>query len=146
MSTIERPTTVISVRGKKPDELLADPDFIYVGRAMPRQGWKASVWGNPFKPGMEENECWSIMDSIPPMDCLIIERGQDGWTSFNPARPNSLVAWFEMYLRVRKSLWDQLPDLKGRKLGCWCGFWQPGEPDIGCHAVVLARLADGGTR
>lgn len=39
--------TVISVRGRNQAELLADPSFVYVGRAC--AGWPASIWGNPFK-------------------------------------------------------------------------------------------------
>ena len=32
-------------------DLLADPAFVYVGRANGRRGWKASPWGNPFPVG-----------------------------------------------------------------------------------------------
>jgi hypothetical protein len=30
----------------------------------------------------------------------------------------------------------------GKPLGCWCGFWQAGEPLLLCHAVVLAQAVD----
>jgi hypothetical protein len=43
------PITVTTVRGKKRAELLADPNFVYVGGAC--RGWAGSLWANPFKIG-----------------------------------------------------------------------------------------------
>jgi hypothetical protein len=132
-------TTVISVRGKKPAELLADPDFCYVGRAMPRQGWKGSIWGNPFKPGMDPIQALQVFESIDWEDfrqssALVV----DGIFSVADA-----VEWYEQYVKARRSLWERLPDLRSRVLGCWCCDWDgTGEPSKPCHAVVLARLAD----
>ena len=54
-------TSVVSVRGRDRSELLADPDFVYVGRLYSPRGnrggcrWPATIWGNPFKPGMSKS-------------------------------------------------------------------------------------------
>jgi hypothetical protein len=42
----------------------------------------------------------------------------------------------------RPDLLALLPALKGRALGCWCGSWRPGEPDLMCHATIIAMLIE----
>jgi hypothetical protein len=109
-------TTVINVRGKKRAELLADPDFLYVGRAVGRAGWKASKWGNPFTVAAFGLDAVSMYE-------VALTQGEDR-------------AWQDLRL--------QLPELKGKTLGCWCCDYDgTGPPERPCHAVVLARLADG---
>jgi hypothetical protein len=44
----------------------------------------------------------------------------------------------EPWVTMRK----RLHELRGKTLGCWCGCWKPGEPELLCHAVVLAKLAN----
>jgi hypothetical protein len=108
-------TRVISVRGKKRAELESNPDFVYVGRAVRFTTWtERSPWANPFS---------------------------------RPLGESSPVDQFRAYLDARIAREpDLLPrlraELRGRILGCWCGVWEPGRPDIGCHAVVLAQLAE----
>ena len=100
-------TTVISVRGKKRDELLSNPNFVYVGRRC--GAWSASKWGNPFRVGMV----------------------------------NDPVACYERWIRRHTHLKAAISELRGKTLGCWCGTWKPGDPPLGCHARVLAELANG---
>lgn len=138
-----KPTTVIRVRGRKPVELLADKDFVYVGRSVSRQGWKGSMWGNPFRQDMPWGEALDLLrllrlypptiERLPDMPDLetVLCRGLASliechhlWVIHDPKMPN----W--------------LPELRGKTLGCWCGCWEPGQPQIGCHAVTLARLAN----
>lgn len=136
-----KPTTVISVRGKDRLALLADPDFVYVGRAMPREGWKGSIWGNPFKvidgraakntstqtrPGFW---CHSSRDAVERFHVHL------GVAMTTEPTPANLLNRFVVMAQA-------LSSLKGKTLGCWCGCWEPGQPEIGCHAVVLAKLAD----
>jgi hypothetical protein len=46
-----------------------------------------------------------------------------------------VIAKFEAYLATRPDLIAALPELKGKRLGCWCAP-RP------CHGDVLARLAN----
>ena len=86
-----------------------DPDYadvVYVGRAMHRGGW--DLEGSPLA------------------------------SPFRPGRDGTreeVVAKYREYLLGRPDLLDLLPDLRGRRLGCWC------VPEA-CHAQVIAELAD----
>ncbi len=106
-------TRVISVRGRDRAELEADPDFVYVGRAMPRQGWRGSIWGNPFRVSREAGTATQAVESFR------------GW------------------LDSQASMRARISELRGKTLGCWCCDWNPGEPVVTrCHAIVLAQMAD----
>jgi hypothetical protein len=133
-------TTVISVRGKSRDELEADPNFVYVGRAVPRTRWKASKWGNPFKAGCSREVPFIFLQRaaveksidrfvVIPIDWLVLTSEQ-------------AVDLFRRYVLASPSHRERLGELRGKTLGCWCGGWRPGQPDIACHAVCLAKLAD----
>lgn len=89
-----------------------DPDYadvVYVGRAMHRGGWH-----------LDES----------PLHC--------------PYRPGPdlsrerMLAEYRAYLLDRPDLLALLPELRGRRLGCWC-------VPLACHAQVLAELADHGS-
>lgn len=126
-------TTVIKVSGRARDRLLADPDFVYCGR--PFAGFEGSPWGNPFKPGMSGDQALAIITRIPKEDLT------DHWK--RDTRLVSAVERFEFYLLCRKSLLAQIPDLRGKTLGCWCTNWDgTGNPKMICHAMILARLAN----
>ena len=86
-----------------------DPDFadvVYVGRALHRRGWHLA--GSPLA---------------------------------NPFRPGpdgsreEVMAKYREYLLQRPDLLALLPELRGRRLGCWC-------LPLPCHAAVIAELAD----
>ncbi|GII25853.1 DUF4326 domain-containing protein [Planosporangium mesophilum] len=88
---------------------LGDPDYadvVYVGRTMRRGGWNLD--GSPLA------------------------------SPFRPGRDGTREQVLEAYrgwLLDRPDLLALLPDLRGRRLGCWC----VPEP---CHAEVIAELAD----
>lgn len=143
MPTTEgRPTTVISVRGGDRAELLADPDFVYVGRRC--AGWPASPWSNPYTKAewgeyALERFVFSLRSmtlEIGPPDGLrigvkaMVYACKRGWK----------IERIEAHFRA---IVERLPELRGKTLGCWCGEWRPGDPPLGCHARVLAELADG---
>lgn len=112
-------TTVISVRGRKRDELLADPSFVYVGRRC--AGWPASIWGNPFRVG----------DLMP-----------DGAGKMTAAQA---IAMYQIHIEaqiIERPHVYSLDAIRGKTLGCWCGSWRPGDHGIQCHALILAMLAD----
>jgi hypothetical protein len=102
-------TTVISVRGRNHAVLLADPGFVYVGRAVRWTQWEASIWGNPFIAGEYEGD--------------------------------NAAERYRRYVLSRPELMRRLGELRGKTLGCWCGSY-PENLYLGCHAVVLAELAD----
>ena len=60
-------------------------------------------------------------------------------------------AWLDgRYSRTRAALEGRrlillmnLHLLTGRPVMCWCGDWEPGQPEIPCHCVVLVKRANG---
>jgi len=86
-----------------------DTDFagvVYVGRAVNRGGWRLAA--SPL--------------ANP------YRAGRDG------SRADVIAAYRE-YLLARPDLLALLPQLRGRRLGCWCA-------PLPCHADVIAELAD----
>jgi Domain of unknown function (DUF4326) len=83
-------------------------DVAYVGRAMHRGGWQLPA---------------------SPLACPY-RPGPDG-------SRDEVVARYREYLLGRADLLALLPDLRGRRLGCWC-------KPLPCHADVIAELADAG--
>jgi hypothetical protein len=81
-------------------------DVVYVGRAMYRGGWRLPA---------------------SPLACPF-RPGPDG-------SREDVVVKYRDYLLGRADLMALLPELRGRRLGCWCAP----EP---CHAAVIAELAD----
>ncbi|MFF3764090.1 DUF4326 domain-containing protein [Streptomyces sp. NPDC001922] len=86
-----------------------DPDYadvVYVGRAMHRGGW--DLKGSPLA------------------------------SPFRPGRDGTreeVLEQYRAYLLERPDLLALLPELRGRRLGCWC-------VPLPCHAQVIAELAD----
>jgi len=135
--------TVISVRGRNRDELLADPDFVYVGRAVRHTAWADSKWGNPFKRGQDPFQAMRILAKVPGKAMAIEFDG--------PLTTAKAVECFACHLESLKAhfgpTWDQnISELQGKTLGCWCGHWEPGQPEIACHAVVLAKAVNALTK
>ncbi|MGN9778090.1 DUF4326 domain-containing protein [Micromonospora sp. H33] len=81
-------------------------DVVYVGRAMHRGGWRL-----PTSP---------LSSPFRP--------GRDGTR-------DEVLDKYRAYLLGRPELLALRPDLRGRRLGCWCA------PER-CHAEVIAELAD----
>lgn len=125
------PTTVISVRGQNRDALLGDENFVYVGRSV-RQWWKGSKWGNPFTVGMARSRAVAILGR--DIDSLIRAERLDA----------SLACRFYFaWVSQQKELLADVPKLAGKRLGCWCACWAPGDPvTTQCHGIVLAKLAN----
>ena|ERR1700733_11085502 len=82
-------------------------DVVYVGRAMHRGGWQLAG---------------SALASP-------FRLRQDG-------DRDQIIAKYRDYLLGRPDLLALLPELRGRRLGCWCA-------PLSCHADVIAELADG---
>jgi hypothetical protein len=114
-------TRVVHVRSA---EWAATPESerVYIGRAMPRQGFAASKWGNPFK----------VLPAHPYMPTGGLY--QVGRTAAEAVR------LYESHLRISPELLRDLHELRGRVLGCWCRDAK--HPNAPCHGDVLARFAD----
>ena len=106
-------TTVVHMRDVRPGE----EGVAYVGRAVPRRGIKASLFGNPFKVGREA--ATNADAKAMYADWLAGRAHQD------------------TYPEIRAWILENVRTLRGKRLACWC-FPQA------CHADVLAELADAG--
>lgn len=83
---------------------------VYIGRAVPRRGFAASKWGNPFPLAMGSRA--------------------------------DVIAAYREHLLASPDLLAALPELRGKRLGCWCA-------PKACHGDVLVALlkeADDGVR
>jgi Domain of unknown function (DUF4326) len=86
-----------------------DPEFadvVYVGRALYRGGWRLAA---------------------SPLACPY-RPGRDGTRA-------DVVSRYREYLLGRPDLLALLPELRGKRIGCWCA-------PLLCHADVIAELAD----
>jgi len=104
-------TRVIHVRDMKDH-----PNAVYIGRAMPRQGLKASPFANPYR----------------------IDKSR--------SREAALEAYARYLAEERQDLVARLPELRGKPLACWCrragepiAFRDEG-PDNRCHGDILVNI------
>lgn len=103
------------------------PGAVYIGRAMPRQGLRASPFANPYKIGAPAAH-WSQKDPI--------------------TREGALFAYStDIWSGDKRYLLGELPALRGKPLACWCrhdgvpmtnGTTLPG-PDNRCHGDLLVH-------
>lgn len=72
-----------------------------------------------------------------PFDVYIGRPGKWGnpFTIGKDGTREQVIAKYEAWLKTQPALLAQLPELKGKTLGCWCSP-QP------CHGDVLERLAN----
>ena len=113
-------TTVVNVKKSElqPEynsflEWIQDDSHVYIGRNMAFyvDGAFQSKWHNPFrvkKPGKtyKNGQYYSLEESI---------------------------RLYEQHIRTTPELWNALPELRGKTLGCWC------KPN-NCHGDVLVKL------
>ena len=135
-------TSVVRVSKANRESLLADPLFVWVGRASGRLGMKKSSWGNPFRAGMDPELARDLLGALKPL-----RMGPGAMIEFDgPLTAEKAVECYEDWIIVGilagAPLKPELWELSGKRLGCACGDWKPGDPEIACHAVVLAKMAD----
>lgn len=91
------------------------PDAIYIGRAVPRRGLKASKWANPYKIDFRHNR----RDVIEAYESRLVGEAVD------------------------EGMVRELPELRGKALACWCRHdGDPRTPDNECHGDVLVDLLE----
>jgi len=106
------------------------PGAVYIGRAMPRQGLRASPFANPYKIGAPASH-WAQKDPI--------------------TREGALFAYStDIWSGPKRHLLAELPALRGKPLACWCrhdgvpmtnGVTDDG-PDNRCHGDLLVHWLD----
>ena len=90
------------------------PGAVYIGRAVPRRGIKASKWANPYKIGKDGNRA----DVIAKY-------------------------WFALMDGDMRHLLAELPELHGKALACWCRHdGEDRTDDNACHADVLCEFLE----
>ena len=90
------------------------PNTVYVGRG--------SIWGNPFRVGASRG------DRLPPLTAEQAVRLFRRWLTSPVSQP--------IWSVDRAVILNNLHQLRGHNLACWCPLDQP------CHADVLADLAN----
>lgn len=125
MTTPKKLTTVECIRGKSPNEWLAEPDHVYVGRFVYRkygkfagERWPNCGFGNPYQ-------------FIP-----------------GATRQEKIQTLFRFCVHLQEKLIDspllqrEFGKLSGKTLGCWCINWEGQIGDIPpmCHAAWMARI------
>jgi hypothetical protein len=132
------PTTVMSVRGFKPADLLNDDSFAYVGRRC--AGWPASVWGNPWRPRDFDGGARECVEYYAIVMRAIL-RLNAGRSSDASGDRECVACIDDRDLARLNEAARRLPELRGKRLGCWCGSY-PQNPDLLCHGVILAQLCN----
>src|SRR5690606_26410352 len=89
------------------------PGAVYIGRAVPRRGLKASIWANPFRIGEDGSRA------------QVIEKYREGALLFLS---------LETYMQ-------ELRELAGKPLACWCRHdGEERTEAYACHVDVLVKL------
>jgi hypothetical protein len=83
-------------------------DAVYVGRP--------TIWGNPWRVGGKAHGALGPMEAVAEYERALVKG--------------------ELKDRTGKPLLDQLHQLRGRDLACWC------DPDKPCHADILLHYAN----
>ena len=75
---------------------------------------------------VHRNQPHDVYVGRPPGNPFVV--GRDGTRA-------QVIARYRAYLMTRTDLLEKLPELRGRRLACWCA-------PLACHGDVLAELAD----
>jgi len=117
----------VRIRRKRTKGWRMPANTVYVGRP--------TKWGNPFRTGdvSEEVSYYRLwLDNNIPMqleaDFIDVSWKRQGGYMISRS-------WEELD-ELRKEVLEQLPELRGKNLACWCPLDQP------CHADILLELAN----
>lgn len=105
-------TILINIKNTPDFDPERNPNDVYIGRRISNRQWDFpwSKWGNPFKPDREGVK-------------------RDG-------TKEEIIEKYRQRLLSKPDLMASLPELRGKRLGCWC------KPDA-CHGDVLIELVEG---
>jgi hypothetical protein len=102
--------------------------YVYCGRQHPAFPAEPGTFGNPFGIGAKATtpvRCASVAEAVG-----LFRRWLDGDSDVADMLPSE-------YILRREEILRRLPELRGKRLGCWR------HPSPPCHAQHLADLADG---
>lgn len=91
------------------------PDAVYVGRP--------TIWGNPFQSAGQFRRFLKMSD------------GKIMASVLNAAGDAEPIAGLHLIMQ-RNEIIRRLPELRGKRLACWCGL------DCECHADILCEMAN----
>ena len=96
---------------------------VYIGRPMPRQKLRGTIWANPYKIGQ----------GVP--------RFHDGTVTMEPMTRQNVIALYRYDITQSRFLLRELPTLRGKTLACWCRHhWEKPGPGNACHGDVLLEM------
>ncbi|MER6092537.1 DUF4326 domain-containing protein [Streptomyces bluensis] len=120
-------------RTRKPGLPGIPPGGVYVGRARGAYGY----WGNPFKAADAlEYEFAATMDDARAYVTQTFRDWLNG--DFLIGSEGAGTPWSR---ERRDWILENIGELAGKDLACWCRLPEPGKPDH-CHATVLLQLAE----
>jgi hypothetical protein len=118
------PTSVWNVRGMKP-ELVAELGIVYCGRK--HRSRDALANGKLIYDDHPLNNPYRLPPRRTPTEAEKIE----------------CMRLYRQHLHGSPELMTIARQLRGSRLGCWCGEWDGlGEPNLLCHCVEIARVAE----
>jgi hypothetical protein len=83
---------------------------------------RSTKWGNPFRPNRRDNKAYCVQ---------LFNYLMAGFVCMcDVPTPDEQMAY-------RKMLAENIGELRGKNLACWCPL------DASCHADVLLRIANG---
>ena len=95
------------------------------------------------KRGINDFQEWSERDNTlyigRNMDFYVKGTFQSKWHNPFPVKKygrDKCLELFEEYIKNNKLLYNNLDELKGKELGCWC------KPEL-CHGDILIKLLNG---
>jgi len=109
-------TTVVNIKDT-PDFDIRNPDDVYIGRYHQSAKYgtlPSSRWHNPYRIGAYFNRIAGTTAEITRVDSIRMYRN---------------------YITSNSKMMAFLPELKGKRLGCWC-------KPLPCHGDVLVELLD----
>lgn len=117
----------VRIQRKRTKGWKAPEGAVYVGRP--------SKWGNPFSLKACKTRAKAVRLYRAWLSGTFTEKSIERIIGGDAEVPKQPMAIFQ-YLLIRGSLRNQLHELRGKDLMCWCPLDQP------CHADVLLEIAN----
>ena len=109
-------TTVVNIKTTPDFNPTKNPNDIYIGRYYHSlyDAFPSSRWHNPYRIGTYLNRITGITEEITREDSIRMYRD---------------------YITSNPKMMAFLPELKGKRLGCWC-------KPLACHGDILIELVE----